>query len=275
MRGEFISVWAETWDDIWNVLAANETAPGDLFCELYRELSTSFTAKLTPEQLADVIDDLAKSRETFQAVKAEDFAGERFVVRFFESVHEELFDLGGEELANHYFILLSAFIDKFNLRYDLRRPCALCPTLPGVFASLINELKQTSGRDAHLNALMNAFENSIRDLRLDCSDDRIKTCIQKQVNLLEALGRNCEGVNATTFGAICEEVGAWPHDKLKEAAKSLYTFTCDYPGIRHAGTPANSKRRIDMRDLVAVTILLAGVSPYIVDRLNVISVYGG
>jgi hypothetical protein len=122
---------------------------------------------------------------------------------------------------------------------------------------------------------MKDFENAIRDLRHGCSDDRIKTCIQKQVNLLEALGRKYPGVTATTFGAICEELGTWPHDKVKEAIKSLYTFTCDYPGIRHAGTPSNSKLDIDMRDMVAVTIFLIGISPYLTDQVDANIVYGG
>src|SRR5690348_6154825 len=39
MRGEFIGVWSETWREIWDVLASHEAAPGDLFCELYRELA--------------------------------------------------------------------------------------------------------------------------------------------------------------------------------------------------------------------------------------------
>ena len=43
---------------------------------------------------------------------------------------------GDQALSNRYFNLLSGFIDKFSLRYDLRRPCMLCPTLPGLFASL-------------------------------------------------------------------------------------------------------------------------------------------
>ena len=122
---------------------------------------------------------------------------------------------------------------------------------------------------------MKEFENAVRDLRHDCSDGRIKTCIQKQVNLLEAIGRTVPGVTGTTLGAICNQVGTWPHEKLKEAMSDLYGFASDYPGIRHGGTPANALRVVDMRDLVAMSILLAGFTPYLSSALDADIVYRG
>ena len=103
---------------------------------------------------------------------------------------------------------------------------------------------------------------------MDYSDGRIKTCIQKQVNLLEAIGRACPGVTQTTLGGICDQVNTWPHQKIKEAMKNLYGFASDYPGIRHSGTPANAVRTIDMRDMIAISILLAGFTPYLSIELN-------
>jgi hypothetical protein len=180
-----------------------------------------------------------------------------------------------EAYRNRYFQLVDAFLQKFSLRYDLRRPFTLHPTLPGVFSRLIRELKQVAARDADLQMLMLEFEDAVRDLRADRSAGRIKTCIRKQINLLEAMGRKCPGVTETTLGRICNQVGTWPHAKIMEAMKNLYGFTSDYPGIRHGGTPANSIRDIEMRDLVAITVLLTGFSPYLTDRINSDSVYRG
>ena len=194
---------------------------------------------------------------------------------FFEAAHDALEELGGDELTNRYFNLLSGFIDKFSLRYDLRRPCILCPTLPGVFASLVRDLRALTNQDPHLDALMKDFEAAVRDLRHDGSDRRIKTCIQKQVNLLEAIGRAAPGVTGTTLGAICNQVGTWPHEKLKEAMKNLYGFASDYPGIRHGGTPASALRAVDMRDMVAMSILLTGFTPYLESRLSADAIFGG
>jgi hypothetical protein len=274
MRGEFIGVWSETRREIWSDLIAHEAAPDDLFCELYRELAKGFTLSPTVETLADIIDDPAQSIEAFHRVRGDEIAGERALVAFLEIAHEVLDDIGGDVLANHYFNLLEAFINKFSLRYDLRRPCTL-PTLPGIFTSLVRDLKVVTGRDIHLDMLMKEFESAIRDLRTDCSDGRIKTCIQKQVNLLEAIARTLPGVTCKTLGAICNQVDTWPHENIKDAMKNLYGFASDYPGIRHGGTPANAIRAIEMRDMIAMSILLAGFAPYLTDQLNADSLYRG
>lgn len=275
MRGEFIGVWSETWREIWEPLASQERAPDDIFCEIYRELSAALKDTPKPEALADVIDDPSQSRDALQGIRAEQLAGERALMEFFERTHSTLDDLAGDTLSNAYFNSLTAFIDKFSLRYDLRRPCTLCPTLPGVFASLVRDLRTVTSQDPHLDSLMKDFENAIRDLRIDCSDGRIRTCIQKQVNVLEALGERCPGVTRHTLGAICGQVGTWPHAKVQEAMENLYKFTCNYPGIRHSGTPTSAIRDIDMRDMVAMSILLAGFTPYLTDQINADIVYRG
>jgi hypothetical protein len=281
MRGEFIGVWSETRREIWlplidQSLGTNEEGvPDDIFCELYRALAPVLKSRPSVEALADIIDNPVQSREAFERTGASDIAGERALVAFLEATYSALDELAGDELSNRYFNLLAGFVDKFSLRYDVRRPCTLCPTLPGVFASLVRDLRELTGQDAHLDALMKEFENAVRDLRHDCSDGRIKTCIQKQVNLLEAIGRTTPGVTGTTLGAICNQVGTWPHEKLKEAMKDLYGFASDYPGIRHGGTPANALRAVDMRDLVAMSILLAGFTPYLSSALDADVVYRG
>ena len=281
MRGEFIGVWAETWREIWLPLIEqplaedDEGLPEDIFCDLYRALAPALAPRPSVEDLADIIDNPVQSREAFEATTANDLAGERALVGFFEAAHDALEELGGDELSNRYFNLLSGFIDKFSLRYDLRRPCILCPTLPGVFASLVRDLRALTNQDPHLDALMKDFEDAVRDLRHDGSERRIKTCIQKQMNLLEAIGRAAPGVTGTTLGAICNQVGTWPHEKIKEAMKNLYGFASDYPGIRHGGTRASKLRAVDMRDMVAISILLTGFAPYLESRLNADAIFGG
>lgn len=275
MRGEFIGVWSETWREIWLPLIDHEDVPEDIFCELYRALAPTLKNQPSVEALADIIDNPVQSREAFENTGANDFAGERALVTFLEAGHSALDELAGDQLSNRYFNLLAGLIDKFSLRYDLRRPCTLCPTLPGVFASLVRDLRVLTSQDAHLDTLMKDFENAVRDLRHDCSEGRIKTSIQKQVNLLEAIGRTVPGVTGTTLGVICNQVGTWPHEKLKEAMKDLYSFASDYPGIRHGGTPANALRAVDMRDMVAMSILLAGFTPYLSSAINADNVYRG
>ena len=281
MHGEFIGVWLETWREIWLPLIEpplvedDEGLPEDIFCELYRALAPALSPRPSIEDLADIIDSPVQSRETFQATTANDFAGERVLVGFFEAMHDALEEMSGDELTNRYFNLLSGFIDKFSLRYDLRRPCILCPTLPGVFSSLVRELQAITNEDPHLDNFMKDFEESVRDLRIERSDRRIRTCIQEQVNLLEALGRVHPGVKRKTLGAISKQLKNWPHKEVMCALQSLHAFTCDYPEIRHSGTSTSALRALDMRDMVAMSILLAGFTPYLTHGLNLDVVYWG
>jgi hypothetical protein len=275
MRGEFMGVWSETWREIWDGIAAHEAAPNDLFCELYRELAVALKEPLSVEALADIIDNPVRSKEAFEKTQVEDLASEWGLVAFLEGAHTILDDLGGDPLSNHYFNLVTAFVDKFSLRYDLRRPCTLCPTLPGVFASLVRDLKIITGQNANLDKLMKEFEEAVRDLRYGCSEGRIKTCIGKKFMLLEGMGALCPGVTQKTLGDMCNELEIWPHATIRDSLKKLYGFASDYSGMRHGASDKGTLRALDMRDMIAVCILLIGFTPYLTDQLDSDAVYRG
>lgn len=268
MRGEFVPVWSETWAAIWLPLAESETAPPDMFCELYRELAAAFAEPPSIEALADVIDDQQQSREAFEHSGGIQFASEKDLVRYLEAAHGVLDDLQGDELANRYFGLLNDFIEKYSLGYSLRRPCALSPTLPGMFADLTMALKRLADTDAHLATLYRAHEESVRDLRFGATEERIKTCISRQFMLLEGIASSADEVTAGTLGDMCDQVQSWPHTTIKVSLKNLYGFASNYPGIRHGGNPASRIRGIEMRDLAALSIMLVGYSPYLSSALE-------
>jgi len=275
MHGEFVSVWRDSWRGVWEPLIYSEGVPADIACELYRALVDAFREKPSWEQLADVVDDPGQSMEAFRSVDPGQFIGERQLVTFFEEAHGILEDLEVEGLSDRYFDLLEQFIATYSLRYDLRSPCVLCPTISGVFSGLVREIKKSAAQDVHLAALLNDLEESVRDLRGDPSAGRIKTSIQKQVNMLEALGRACSGVNSGQLGAMCVQINSWPHPAVRSALSSLYGFASDYPGIRHAGNPGGALREVDMRDLIAVLIIFTGFSPYLRDGFDSNAVYFG
>ena len=150
MRGELLPIWSDSWRDVWSKLACHPNAPDDLFSELYRELSQAFIISPSAEALADVVSIPVSVRRSFRRVKGPRLGGERAVVEFLERAHSVTVDLGGDPLANRYFELIEAFLTKFSLRYDLRRPFTLHPTLPGVFARMFTELKTVTRADAHL-----------------------------------------------------------------------------------------------------------------------------
>ena len=275
MRGELFEVWSETWREIWVKLAKHKNAPGDLFCELYRELVGAFVECPDVTSLADIIDNPQQSRIAFMKVNASLFKGELALVEFLERAHITIVDLGDDPLANQYFLLVEKFLVKYSLRYDLRRPFSLHPTLPGIFSRLIHELKRATSKDAALSTMMHEFDESIRDLRADQSSGKIKTCIHKQMNLLEAIAQRCPGVTESSLGKMCNQVNSWPHVTVQEAMKKLYGFSSAYPGIRHAGNPASAIRDIEMRDMVAITVLLAGFVPYLSPDLDSKDIFQG
>ena len=282
MRGEFIAVWDEMWRQVWRKLAAHPNAPADLFCELYRELngasaqqSALRTWRDPATELADIVDDPVQARIEFRGTKPGHLKGETAVVAFLERAQDVLEDVGDPKLIDRYFSLAERFIEKYSLRYDLRRPFTLHPTLPGVFAHLLRDLRRIASGDAALSALYLEFEDAVRDLKADQSQGRIKTVMQKQFNLIEAVARRCPGVTSNTLGSMCNQINSWPHNKVREAVVGLYHFGCDYPGIRHGGTAANARRDIDMRDMVAMSIMLAGCTPYLEAALDAGRVYRG
>ncbi|MEO1091762.1 MAG: hypothetical protein AAFX81_14100 [Pseudomonadota bacterium] len=276
MRGEFIGVWSELWRQVWSKLARNTHAPEDLFCELYRELEPAFVERLDEATaLASILDNPTEARKAFRTTRASALRGELAVIEFLERAYKPINEMGEDPLSNRYFLLIERFIETYSLRYDLRRPFSLHPTLPGVFARLIRELRLAVAHDPALLALLREFDEAVRDLKGDPTSGKIKTCIQKEINLLEAITGRCPGITAGTLGAMCDQVGTWPHVTIKEAAKKMYGFASNYPGIRHGGHAAGALREIEMKDMIAVSVLLAGFMPYLSDMLNSDKIYNG
>jgi hypothetical protein len=280
VRGEFIGIWSETWREIWQPLSeprigdAFEGVSEDFFVELFRALAPALKTGLSAQGLADTIDDPAKTRWAFEKMAAAELSGERALVVFFEAAHDALEELGGDELTNRYFNLLAAFIDKFSLRYELRRPCSLCPTLPGMFASLVREIDALGIEDANVAKRLRDSREAVHDLRLGQTEGRIANCVAKQVMLLEAVaGARGENVG-TDLAALCKGVRDWPHPAVMKSLLNLYGFASDFPGLRH-GTPSGGmKRDIDMRDMLAMSILLTGFAPYLENRLSPDAIFG-
>jgi len=279
MRGEFIGVWSETWREIWLPLIDYDGVPDDIFCELYRELAGNpkkpGALRVTPslEALADIIDNPAQGRAAFEGTTSEDLANETALVRFLEAAHMPLEDLGGDVLSNRYFNLLAAFIEKFSLRYDLRRPCALCPTLPGLLTNLVQHMRSASQADAHLAKLNHEFEEALRDLRHGRTESRIKSCLTKQYILIEGIANARSGTSGETLGQRCVQA-SWPHPTLKAAAGNIYGFRSDYQGLGHAGNAKAVLRDVDDRELMGVSCMLLGVLPYVDPTIDLNPMYG-
>ncbi len=308
MRGELLNVWGKVWSEVLVKLSKHKDAPTELFSELYQAIIPAPMMPAEPDeptqydeygQLTDpneiaaeevyktAIENFNTARSHYeQAVSGSTKArqwlrtemplyitSEAKALQTLEAVHAKVRDISGDELTNRYFKLVEAFIDKYSLRYDLRRPFSMHPTLPGIFARMVLNLKAASQSDAHLSSAFHEFEDALRDLTAEQTPTRIKTCIAKQTNFLEAIGQIAPNVTGNTLGQICDQVGTWPHDRIKDSMKNMYGFASNYPGIRHGGTAANQIREIEMRDLVSVCIVLFGFAPYLTDQINLEDIY--
>jgi hypothetical protein len=303
MNGELLPVWDRGWQEIWAPLAKQSIAPRDLFMELvgghakppqqpvaptvpsaeeydengvlldpmaisaradyqnalalYSERRKIYEAALNSEENARVF-----FRELLKEISTESQA-----IAFLEKSYIILAEHGDGALAASFRETVLDFLKSFNLRYELRGEFSLHATIPGLFAKLIAELKKATLADPHLTNLLSEFEEAFADLKMNRTQARMKTCLQKQFNILEALGRNCPHVTATTLGAICDQLD-WPHEKVKEVGKSLYKFGSDYPGLRHGGTPGSALRALEMKDFVSLSLMLVSFTPYVAHGLD-------
>jgi len=277
MPGQLLAVWQDSWSHLWAPLARKSLRLGhpDLFCELYPDLNRALVVPKSVEALAQITADVQAARREFRRVRSGDLGGELQLLAFMEGCYETLEDLGGDTLSNAYFVLLDRFLERFGLRYDLRRPCMLCPTLPGLFATLIRELNALGQTDGNIARRLNDFREAVQDLRLGQSEGRMANCVAKQVMLLEAIGSTSAGITGTELSGICSQVRHWPHPAMRSSLLNLYGFTSDFPGLRHGTPSAGMLRDIDMRDMIAVSILLAGFTPYLSDQMDADVLYRG
>lgn len=303
MKAELLPVMQSTWPEIWMRLARHPEASNDLFVGLADGMAPIPQAPIAPppplpaafDQDGNLVDPVAiASRNEFEkalatyamerdryetALSSEALAKSFFkdmmrrvtseiqAVAFLEKAYEAIGLFDKPALNNKYAELVKEFLKKFSLRYEVRDPFRLHATLPGVFARLMLEVKTISSGDPHLADLMTEFEEAFSDLRIERTQARIKTCLQKQFNLLEGLGGRCPGVTEATLGGMCNQLD-WPHATVKELGKKLYGFGSSYPGVRHAGNPQGVLRNLDMRDFVSISLILASFTPYVTHGLD-------
>jgi hypothetical protein len=310
MRGEFLGVQDQIFVEIFQPVEAQDDVDGSLFLDLFRDSIPQPVAPIDPVPLelnedseiflpGDIEADAtykaaftrfqerleaytdASSREDqawtyFQGFFVDQDTAETEIVKALEDAFDVLQEYGGDELSNEYYLTTERFLEKYSLRYDLRRPFSLHPTLPGIFAKLIRDLKAVSLNDANMAERLQDFEEALRDLKIDQTSRRIRICIQAQMNLLEAVTcRHPQAEGQATLGDMCKSLDTWPHKAVSGSLSSLYGFSSDFSGVRHGKASKGVKREIDMRDLVSMSVILAGFVPYLTEEIDSEAIYAG
>lgn len=310
MRGEFSGVRQEIIDELFDSFNGHESVDSAFFHSLFRDTIPAPKPPVAPEPTAlnqegeiylpgdiarfekyksDLVTYEDRSAAFNDATADEAIAWKYFnwfilsentaeieIVRVIERAFDVFEEFGGDELANNYFACVEKFLEKYSLRYDLRRPLSLHPTLPGIFSKLVKELKVIAARDKNTADRLHDFEEAIRDLKIDYSSRRIRICIQAQMNLLEAITcRHPKAKGHSTLGEMCKSLDTWPHKAVSGSLSNLYGFSSDFSGVRHGKASDGVLREIDMRDLVSMSVILAGFVPYLTEEPNSETIFGG
>jgi hypothetical protein len=266
MSGNLRQAWEYLASDLWETLAGfsaeDDTSPPDLFSDLYAAADEFLSPRPTEAVLGEARNDPGKARHRFLTLKGTDFASESAIVHFLEAAHDVIVDYEIPAFEEHYRRVLRDALRKFNLRYRLDEPFVLRFLLPGSFTNLYAELHRVNAANGHLAGLLTDFEKAFDRYARTQDPTDLKTCIAKASNYAEGLASATRGV-AGTLGALCDQLTDWPHDKVREALKSLYKFCSDYPGIRHAGDPAGVRRDLATRDVTLASLLLVSFSGYL------------
>jgi hypothetical protein len=277
VSGSLRFVWDYFKGEIWVPLAdfsgKDVVAPPDLYSALLVTADKFLSPPLTDTEIEEARNNIDAARQHFLALKGTDFASESSIVQFLEAVYEVIMEYEIPGLQDSYSRLLRDMLSKFNLRYRLDEPCVLRFLLPGSFANLYTELHRLNTGNSHLVGLLIDFEKAFdRYARAQDATD-LKTCIAKVNNYAEGLASATRGTPGT-LGALCDQLTDWPHDKVKEALKSLYKYCSDYPGIRHAGNPAGVRRDLATRDVTLACLLVISFTGYLTPHMDERQVLG-
>jgi hypothetical protein len=274
MSGSLRQAWDYLALELWEPLADFSTdaaeAPQDLFSDLFTSADEFLSPRPTDSELEEIRNNTDKARERFLTLKGTDFISESAIVHFIEQAREVIADYEIPGFEDMYSRLLRDVLRKFNLRYRLDEPFILRFLLPGSFANLYDELHRANLANTHLSNLLADFERAFDHYARTQNPTDLKTCIAKASNYAEGLASVTAGNPATgnTLGALAGRLTDWPHDKIREALVNLYHFCCDYPGIRHGGTPANALRPLATRDMTLASLLLLSFSGYLSATLD-------
>lgn len=293
MRGTLLSTWDFAWEEIWLLVQAEPNEEGiaadvylqgleipedfephaDLLAAIYQEAVKALRPEVLLEMgYSQIAVDAEAALRLFRDLRSTQFESEASLVNLYEGAYETIGEYD-ELLSRRYLALLKAFVEKYNLRYEIDDRGSLTPTIPGCFASLFEELSSACAAHGNTPNFLDDLGHAYKDLRADKSDARVRVYISRLTNLFESILSNHPDARSGLLGEASAGLRSWPHRAVQKSLASLYGFASDYPGIRHAGNSASRLRDLDMRDVVAMTVILSGYAPYLIDQLDCEDIY--
>lgn len=280
MIGNIRERWEFTWADIWEPLGNLQQAPLDLYIQLYRTSIDYFRRRPNAQELAEIVNSPEFALSAFQTVQGRQFRDEMAVVQFLERVHELLQnDVSSRILARKYGEYVSKFLKKYNLRYETAEPFTLRVRLPSLYGDIYEQLRQVNSTNPHLLQLMTDFETSFSDFVRTRAQRDLTAAIHRASNYAEGIAAVALNTQGSDLNSLCDRLTnapyrVWPHTAVKQVVKDLYRFCSDYPAIRHAGTPNNRLRNLEIKDTIIVSALFIAASGYLHQQVSLNDVVG-
>lgn len=246
--------WENLNRKIWGSLEESVAAPYDMYIELLRYLNDKHGFEASWEELNNP--ELAR-KKFHEFPNPQD---EATCIGILEAFYEILSQFS-TEIAQKYYSKLCQYMEWHNLRYKLTTQCKFRLSLPGLLSTQYTHLQKSISERTERNECLQELENALSKI----SDaDEEKNCIRIASNLLEGLiidRANRSGITLADALNLCNDL--FPHNSLKECVKNIYKFSCDYPNIRHPGTPSNRIRLLKKDDALLVVALTLGLSSFI------------
>lgn len=268
MIGRLQDAWDRLIADVWipmgDYSTEHFTAPPDLFSDLYSAAS-DFLAVRPGRDLEDARSDPERAQDLFLALAGSDFFNEGAVIDFLQEADQVVGAYELPSFQNHYRLLITQTLTKYNLRYRVEEPFVLRFLLPGSFANLYAEMYRLARSDPHVGELMQDFEIAFDRYARTQDPYDLRVCIGKVSNFAEGIASAAAGYPSrnNTLGAIAGQLAVWPHDKVRDSVVNLYHFCSDFPGVRHGGSPRGRRRGVDIRDSVAVSVAMISLAAYL------------
>lgn len=297
MSGRLVEAWDYTWGELWQPLLEVEDAPADLLMEVYAPLVDALRPFPDPRQVSeelreaylkeyeaaknawvqaqtDASNDATIAAEQLQLLMTTDFKGDHALARAFEDIFEVLDELGIPGIAREFYDLTTKFLRCHNIRYRLIKPYVLRPHISGWFSGLVSQVETMIASNAHLQRLLRDFEHSLNQVSRSKTQTDVTHCIEDAVELMEGIASRYPGATGTTFGALCDSAGEWPHKAVQKAYGNLYGFCSDYPGIRHGLGEHGVLRDLKNTDAVVCALMFLASAGYFVPGLDLAEIVG-
>lgn len=263
MIGNLRDRWEFTWYDIWEPLGNLPQAPRDLYIQLYRSSLPFFRKKPLRQLVDEIVNTPELAFTAFQSIRGGQFRDEMAAVQFLEEVHVIILETTSKILLRRYKEYVKRYLGKYNLRYEVAPPFSLRVRLPAIYADIYEHLRQLNASSPHLTVLMDDFELSFSDFVRTRAQKDFKISLARASNYAEGIASESLNIQGGTLGVMCNQLAVWPHASIREAVKHLYKFCCDYPAIRHGGSPGSKIRDLEIKDTIIISALFFAASGYL------------